>query len=362
MESVEYMMALTRREQEIYNWLQDDLSREIFLTRKQFGEEYSDIDIASAIISNQFERFFVTENPRYGSLSESKKLLEEKKCIIYGYGAAAKRLIASVSDAHNIVAVWDKGVTEPFTGINGASVMPLPESRREVSPFDYVVLGVIVAEFRDQALNFLLKLGVPEDKIRCAFLLDDTNQYFDKEIIQFDSDEIFIDGGCFNFATSARLLELNPKVKKIYAYEPDQKNLCMIKDAVKKSGFHNVIIAPFAWWSENTELIFESSGRGGAKVAPIGTRVTAVAIDSVVPPDEEITFIKLDVEGAELEVLKGAEATIRRCRPKLAVAIYHKQKDYFEIAEYIKAIVPEYRAHIRHYSSVNVDTVLYCVI
>lgn len=70
----------------------------------------------------------------------------------------------------------------------------------------------------------------------------------------------------------------------------------------------------------------------------------------------------MDIEGSELEALKGAARHIVVDRPKLAICVYHKPEDMFEIAMYIKSLVPAYRLFLRHYSSTHLETVLYAVI
>lgn len=57
----------------------------------------------------------------------------------------------------------------------------------------------------------------------------------------------------------------------------------------------------------------------------------------------EPTFIKMDIEGAELSALKGCAETIKRLKPKLAICLYHKFEDMWEIPSYIHSIVPEYK-------------------
>ena len=69
----------------------------------------------------------------------------------------------------------------------------------------------------------------------------------------------------------------------------------------------------------------------------------------------------MDVEGAELEALKGARNLIERDKPKLAICLYHKDDDIWEIPYYIKKLVPEYKLYIRHYSNYQCETVLYAV-
>ena len=69
----------------------------------------------------------------------------------------------------------------------------------------------------------------------------------------------------------------------------------------------------------------------------------------------------MDVEGAELESLKGAQKVIQRDKPKLAICIYHKPEDMVEIPLYIKELIPEYKLYIRHHSNYIFETVLYAI-
>ena len=80
----------------------------------------------------------------------------------------------------------------------------------------------------------------------------------------------------------------------------------------------------------------------GTEVVPVDT------IDHVCDSDK-VTFIKMDIEGSELKALQGAADVIRRDKPKLAISIYHRPTDYFEIPFYVKELVPEYRLYIRHH-------------
>ena len=91
------------------------------------------------------------------------------------------------------------------------------------------------------------------------------------------------------------------------------------------------------------------------------TVIETRTIDSSVDSRERITFIKMDVEGAELQSLMGAQNTIQRYRPKLAICIYHKREDMTQIPLYIKSLIPDYKLYVRHYSNNVNETVLYAV-
>ena len=74
----------------------------------------------------------------------------------------------------------------------------------------------------------------------------------------------------------------------------------------------------------------------------------------------QASFIKADVEGMEMELLRGAQHTIRTCRPKMSLCVYHYPSHLYEVAEYVRALVPEYRLSLRQHAPLFGDFVLYC--
>ena len=83
-------------------------------------------------------------------------------------------------------------------------------------------------------------------------------------------------------------------------------------------------------------------------------------IDDVVGKDN-VTFIKMDIEGSELEALRGASKTIQEHSPKLAISVYHKPEDIIDIPLFISEINSGYKFYLRHYTNWSVDTVLYAI-
>ena len=78
---------------------------------------------------------------------------------------------------------------------------------------------------------------------------------------------------------------------------------------------------------------------------------------------EKISFMKIDIEGAELRALHGAEKQIQKNKPKLAVSVYHKPEDFLNVWKYLKNLVPEYRFYLRHHSqNSGTDTILYAIV
>ncbi len=77
--------------------------------------------------------------------------------------------------------------------------------------------------------------------------------------------------------------------------------------------------------------------------------------------EKKVSFIKMDVEGSEMNALIGASKTIRRDHPRLAICIYHKEIDFIKLSSYILQLYPEYKLYIRHYTSYIWETVLYAI-
>jgi hypothetical protein len=101
----------------------------------------------------------------------------------------------------------------------------------------------------------------------------------------------------------------------------------------------------------------------GTSSSIVETGEVVVETDSIdnVLGGKRATLIKMDIEGAELAALKGAEGTIKAWKPKMAICIYHKKEDLWEIQDYIQRIVPEYKFYIRAYEETCTEVVLYAL-
>ena len=75
--------------------------------------------------------------------------------------------------------------------------------------------------------------------------------------------------------------------------------------------------------------------------------------------DFEPTFINMDIEGAELNALKGAENLIKKNKPDLAISVYHYPRHIWEIPLYLKSLNLEYKFYLRNYTSFSYDTIVY---
>ena len=228
-----------------------------------------------------------------------------------------------------------------------------------------VVYDDLADELSKRILNELIsaKLNVSGRKI---IDLADNRQYFNELTFCLDSEnEIFVDCGAFNGDTIMKYVSFtNGVYRKIYAFEPSSVNLSKLKENIKE--VPRVEIIEEGTWSRKGVLEFEENC-SASRIIENGSKATVpvpvTTIDEIVG-DESVTFIKMDVEGSELESLKGASDTIRNYMPKLAICCYHKKDDIINLYRYIKSFNTdevEYMFYLRHHSNSVYETVLYAI-
>ena len=188
------------------------------------------------------------------------------------------------------------------------------------------------------------------------------HQYFLDELFKPFDEEVFIDGGAYIGETIKNLSQWagENSWKKVYCWEPDELNRRKLIENCK--AYKNIEFIPYGLWSENTELRFETGGGRGSQITKTGKDTIQVNCIDNVCKNEKVTYIKMDVEGSELQALYGAKKVICRDKPRLGICIYHKPEDLLEIPMLIKEMVPEYKLYIRHHSPHWNETVVYAQI
>jgi FkbM family methyltransferase len=186
------------------------------------------------------------------------------------------------------------------------------------------------------------------------------NQYFVNDFFHYGNHEVLIDCGAFTGDTIERFAEVVPGYEKIFAFEPDSYQF----DILAKNYGKNPRIQLFnaGVWSKDDTLSFNAKGTIGSSISKTGKgiQIQVRSIDALQIP-KKVTLIKMDIEGAEWDALHGAEQTILRDKPKLAICIYHSNEDMVRLAEFIHALVPEYRLYVRQHLPWpdHCETVLY---
>lgn len=171
------------------------------------------------------------------------------------------------------------------------------------------------------------------------------------------SEEVFCDIGAHVGSTIRKFLTATHwKYASIHAFEPDALNC-----AALRQGFfghlHDFHVKNIALSDTRQMLSFSETGTMGSRIDAHGNvQVQASTLDEEM---EHATFIKMDVEGHEARILRGAQRLIQQSRPRLAITGYHYADDLLDIAQLIQQIEPRYRLRLRQHSFYYYDTILY---
>ncbi len=197
-------------------------------------------------------------------------------------------------------------------------------------------------------------------------------QYFPAELINknlIQSPLRMVDCGAFTGDT----LETTRKISHLYdinfesmiCFEPDPENYEKLIKFIKNNDLENtrVVAIPAGVWKENTELSFSLQADQSSamiKSSENSCRLQVLKIDDLcfgIKPN----YIKMDVEGAEIEALIGSEECIRTLKPNLAISVYHKPKHLWEIADLILHFNPSYDLYLRSHGNFCNEIILYAI-
>lgn len=189
-------------------------------------------------------------------------------------------------------------------------------------------------------------------------------QYFLDSLYRIEEQEVFVDCGAYTGDTAEQVIRRNAAFGRIVAIEADPKNFHRLTQWM---GMLDPFVAAriqaynFAVGARRGKLHFMASGDDGARLAADGEVVV-----ECIPLDELLaktapTFVKMDIEGAELDALEGARRSIKEHRPILAVCVYHKQDDLWRVPLFIRGMDEDYRLYLRPHEGDGKELVCYAV-
>jgi FkbM family methyltransferase len=186
---------------------------------------------------------------------------------------------------------------------------------------------------------------------------------FGSSLFMFAPDEVYVDAGAFDGdSIRAFIKRTHGRYERIIAFEPDPMTcarLCESFGDERMEGRFDLYSS--ALYSQCADVPFQADGARGARCAIDGCAfVPAVALDNVLN-GERVSFIKMNIEGSEREALMGAGETIARWLPKLAISVYHRPSDLWQIARDIREIDPHYSLFLRQHDGGIIETVLYAL-
>lgn len=258
---------------------------------------------------------------------------------------------------------WNAFIDNDNFKVGKQDILPIISFQEFIENSENAIVFIPNTQYWTEMKQQLISNGFSEDSIICyygspAFF---GTQYFDLPYFKPQRKEFFIDAGGYDgYSTQCFFNWLRNSLGRSIIFEPNHIQYEVCKNNMQN--YDNVKIVNKGLWHKKEIVKFYNGGTSGG-INSIGEEIIeAVSLDEELKDEKErVTFIKMDIEGAELNALKGAERTIRVQKPKLAICIYHKPEDVREIPNLLLDYVPDYKFYIRHYSFSTWETVLYAI-
>jgi FkbM family methyltransferase len=194
---------------------------------------------------------------------------------------------------------------------------------------------------------------------------DPEGEYFPPDLIHPRTDEFFVDVGAYDGDTIRKfLLHQRGTFRGAVALEPDARNyrnLLRCISALPAEVGRRIEASALAASNKAGRLRFNNDGLMSAAFSDQGAvEVECVTLDELLR-ERHPTYIKMDIEGAELDALEGCRQLITEDHPMLAVCVYHTQDHLWKIPLTLRELHPQYRFFLRPHMQECWDTVCYAI-
>jgi FkbM family methyltransferase len=245
---------------------------------------------------------------------------------------------------------------------NGWVAQPLSITDRSMA-------GAVIAGFADDVsrahyLQFLSWRRLRQEWTFTGADVIGSDRFFIPEVLAaLEADEVFIDGGAHHGSVTLQFDRLRPDWKEILAIEPDPENRAILERNFAARWTENALRRPGiveeALGAYKGSAAFHGGLGYASQLAAIGQQMTDVTtIDALgVKPG----FIKLHLEGGELDALKGGWATLNAHRPLIAATVYHNEDGIWKTPLWMMQSLKDYRFLFRVHSWCGTGAVLYAI-
>jgi FkbM family methyltransferase len=217
-------------------------------------------------------------------------------------------------------------------------------------------------------LNYPIKGYFMAGSIMNCFVLEQYKAVTENKIIEVEPGDIVIDAGACWGDTSLYFANKAGIKGKVYGYEFIPHNMDIFNTNIKLNPELEkriTLVNNAVWNISGLKVFYQDKGPGSIveieKFNNATGEVLTLSIDDLAMKEQigKINFIKMDIEGAELNALKGAVSTLNKDKPKLAISIYHNLSDFYTIPQFIDSLNIGYKFIIRHFTINAEETVLF---
>jgi FkbM family methyltransferase len=204
-------------------------------------------------------------------------------------------------------------------------------------------------------------------------LLRNPVEYFPGDLVKQIDYSCFVDAGAYNGDTLKTWISQGYSDNKdsfYYAFEPSASAYSELNEFISVLPQKERIMAYNIGLGDKyfkTQVVGNADGMNiiANKQDPnqANKQTGECIIDTLdnVLKDKEVTVIKADVEGFEMDLLRGAVMTITEQRPTLMISVYHRYSDLWNIPLWINNLNLDYDIYLRHAPNVFTDTTCYAI-
>lgn len=307
-------------------------SQRIIETIRNYGGEISDI-----FASDEFVRghsFLGYKVLKYSEICEKYKDFN----VVIGFATHLDDVlerIKSISKEHPTFA--------PDVPVAGGGLFTYEYVKENEEKFDFVYNRLADEKSKEVYLDIInFKIS---GKVEYLFNSFTEKSLIYRDILKLGQNETIVDLGAYDGDTIREFTGFtNNKYRHIYAVEPDEKNFKKLSRNTEN--MENVTLYNMGAWNKQDTLIFDKKAGRNSKLSSQGVPVKVSDVDSLI--NDEITMIKMDIEGSELKALEGCKNTIQKYCPKLYVCAYHRNEDLFSLPIKVFEMCDDYKMYFRH--------------
>lgn len=218
---------------------------------------------------------------------------------------------------------------------------------------DYIWLYEKLSDYRSKKLLLAILSNWYQFDINITQTALEKNydQYYDLDLIRPTEDEVFVDVGAYTGDSIVSYINNYgvKKYKKIYGYEMTKDSFEILENTIKY--YPNIEVRNKAVADQKKKMYVKEhiDASANTTVEQSNYEIEAVSLDEDIK--EPITMIKMDIEGAEEQALRGCENHIKNDNPRLLISVYHNHEDLWKLPKLIDRLVPEYQFHLRCYGT-----------
>ena len=327
----------------IYNHLQDEESREIYKARSLFSLTDDKACLKTVVRQMTVAKSLLDELNRHSG----------QDLVLFGAGEWGNSILYFFPEIH-----WKCVVDNNKAGskLGDYEIISFAELQKMENVYVVVAILFQFSEIKTQ----LLQAGFSEADFLLLGKIAEENQYFDLPDLHFNKDEVYVDAGGYDGVVACRFAEATEhQYHKIYIFEPNEHLFKLCQKTTELMERCTVFQKGVSDHAGVIRFIEADAGSRFSDDENNSVEIETITLDEYI--DEPVTFIKMDIEGAELAALKGAEKIIRNQKPKLAISVYHRREDIWEIPKLLLSYNPDYKFYLRIYSFTGNDTVLYAI-